>query len=149
MKRRSALIASDFQSGDVSCTAGQFTEIGRYAVKAGQYLTMGWGFSASQSDADGRIYAEIKDTADAEITGKLMISVYTPEDRHYNDLFEDRTENLNSSATDRTKQLPFPEMNEGYGKDWIYKLFFNPDTTATVDNGNTTLVASVTVEPKY
>jgi hypothetical protein len=149
MKRRSALIAADFQSGDVACTGGQFTEIGRYAVKAGQYMTLGWGFSASQSDADGRIFMNVKNTSDAAITGKVLISIFTPEDRHYADLFEDRTENLNTSATDRTKQLPFPEMMQGFGKDWIYKIFFKPDSTATVDNGHTVLVASVTVEPKY
>jgi len=149
-KRRSALIASNFQSADVAVTQNQFTEIGRHVVGSGMYLTLGYGFSNSQVDADGRIYALIKDTADATLEGTLLISIYTPEDRHHRDLFEARTEDLNSSLTDRQKQIPFPEMDTGYGKDWIYKIFFKPDATGkTVDNGLTKIVMTTTIEPKF
>ena len=148
-KRRSALIASDFQSADVACTAGRFTEIGRYVIGKGRYVTMGYGFLESQSDAAGRIFADIKDTADAAVPGTLMISVYTPEGRHYEDLFDDRTENLTSSSTNRTLQIPFAEFATGYGEDWIYVLLFDPDTTATVDFGLTDIVMNVTIEPKF
>lgn len=148
MKRRSALIASDFQSADVLCTAGQYTEFGRYVIGSGRYVTLGWGYLASQSDADGRIYFNPETTVAAAMTGTLLISVFTPEDRHFMDLFEDRTENLFTSATDRTKQLPFPETGEGYGKDWILKLFFKPDATGTIDFGTTELVMAITIESK-
>jgi hypothetical protein len=132
MKRRSALTIRDFMTADIALTQNQFVEIGKFVIGAGRYITPGWGYLSSQADADGRIFFHPETTAQADISGTLLISLYTPEDRHYADLFEDRTENLYTNIADRTKQLPFPEMVDagGSGKDWIIKLFFKSDTAA-------------------
>lgn len=126
--------------------ADKWVEIGEYIIEAGLYYTPGWGFSTSQSDADGRIFAKMMDNAGTavEVKGTLRIVAYTSDDLPIGVLFESRSEALNSSATDRTKQLPFPSLPIELGQDYKYKFFFKADVSATLDRADCVMLIDIT-----
>lgn len=67
--------------GDVSLTAGVFTLIGEYIVKADEYIGIGRGSTSSQDDAIGRAFAKFVDSDAAAFTnGKLRIMLVSSQD---------------------------------------------------------------------
>lgn len=145
-KYRSAWTQNNVLYAAPAVVQDQWTEIGQYVIEAGLYYTPGWGFSTSQSDADGRIFVKIMDdTATAvEIAGTIRIVAYTPDDLPIGVLFESRTEALNSSATDRTKQLPFPSLGIELGQDYKYKIFFKADRSDIIDRADCIVLIDIT-----
>jgi hypothetical protein len=126
---RDAFTQNDLMSkATYSVVAGETVRLGAYVVKAGEVVSMGCGRSDGQENATGRIYALIKN-ATVELTGKLRISVYSPQDRPITILGEYRTNILSANATDRTKQLPFPESPVWVQEDQKIVLEFTPDVT--------------------
>lgn len=150
-KYRSTWNTNDIMSGDVAVLAGKWVEIGEYVVEAGLYYTPGYGFSTSQSDADGRIFCQFQTSTPDEVTGYLRIVAYTPDDQPLPGgavLFEARTEALNSNASDRTKQLPFPAMPIALGEDYKFKFFFKADAGATIAKSKSTILIDITKTSK-
>lgn len=132
---RSSLKTSDFITANIALQLGKWVEIGARKVEAGIYLGLGFGFSNSQSDADGRIYAVLKDTAAVEVIGEIRLAPYTPDEMPFGPVVaEIPTNKLNSSATDMTKQLPFPAQGGPImlGQDYQWKMFFRP---SSIGNG--------------
>lgn len=151
MDYRSTWNTNNIMSGDVSVIVNRWVEIGEYVVEAGLYYTPGWGFSTSQSDADGRIYAKfIDDTAGnvTEETGVLRVVAYTPDDMPIGVLFESRTESLNSSATDRTKQMPFPKLPIKLGLNYKYKFFFKSDASDILQKAYCVILIDITKQSR-
>lgn len=148
-KYRGALTRPDIMTdATVNVFASRFTQIGEVKIGAGIWYTLGYGFSASQGDAEGRIYAIFQTAVPAEVKGTLRIEAFTPDDRNIAVLFESRTEALNSSATDRTKQIPFPEMMQALGEDYKFKFFFKADADNVLTSANCTIVIDITKESK-
>lgn len=62
-------------------TQNKPTYIGSYKIPAGQGLEIGFGPFASLDTAVGRIFMDANDAADADLNGKLRISIWDEEDR--------------------------------------------------------------------
>lgn len=152
---RASFKATDFIAADVAgLVVGRWMEIGEYKVPAGLYYGIGFGFSSAQSDADGRFYADFKDSAGAgaSLTGRLRIAAYTPDDMPIAIVGEFPTNKMSASATDMTKQLPFPLLGGPLmlGQDYKWKLFFQPDTVGngTLSRANTVVSMDATKASK-
>lgn len=133
---RSAFTKADLVSGTtVPIVAGQYNKLGEYKVQAGETISIGYGQLSGMDNAIGRIYGVIKDSAatPAELKGKLRLSIYSPQDRPMKIMQEWRTEAINTSSSDRTKQTPLPEGIEEITEDKKIVLEFLPDS---VGNGN-------------
>ncbi|MFD0591164.1 hypothetical protein ACFQZE_24500, partial [Paenibacillus sp. GCM10027627] len=127
---RSAFTKADLiGAATVPIVLGQYNKIGEYKVQAGETITIGYGLLSGMDNAIGRIYAIIKDSnvGGVELKGKLRLSIYSPQDRPLKIMHEWRTEALNTSATDRTKQTPLPEGIEVITEDKKIVLEFLPD----------------------
>lgn len=109
-------------TAQVQLVAGQYVKIGEFIVGAGLYKSIGYGASVAQSDAQGRIYAKLQTAAPLEQTGKLRISIFSPQDRNLATLGEWPSSSLNQNFTDRTKWIPFPQSLASVG--FNYKLVF-------------------------
>lgn len=141
---RSAFTKTELMSGDVVLTAGAWARLGSYEVKAGETISIGYGALSGMDNAIGRIYGVMNTAASAEIKGKLRISIYSPQDRPIKIMHEWRTEVLNTSATDRTKQTPLAEGIEIITEDKKIVVEFLPDTSATVAKAQSTLIMDIT-----
>src|SRR5690348_14484883 len=95
-------------TASVTLVNGQWVKLGEQIVPAGLYRSIGFGSSGSQSDATGRIYCKLNTAASVEVTGRLRISIFTPQDRNLVTLGEWHSSSLDANATDRSKQLPSP-----------------------------------------
>lgn len=137
-----------FMSADVGVTQDKWVELGYYEVVPGQELSPGYGQQADQQNAVGRIYAQFKDNqaTPAEVKGRLRLSVYSHQDQPMNNgiVFELRTEQLSTSATDRRLQIPFPRWIGDISAFKRLKLEFKADATATIAKANSTMLMDVT-----
>lgn len=143
---RSAFTEKELINDGVSVPAGNFVTIGEYKVEAGEIVTLGYGPSTTQTQAQGRLYMKLQNATPAEIKGMVRLVIMTNQDIPLRTLFEARTEALNTSATDRTKQIPFAEMNAGAGRDKKIVVQFKSDTTDTIQQENSTLLMDYTRE---
>jgi len=140
---RSTFTSADMINTSTACIAGQYNKIGEYKVQAGVNLFLGYGAQSGQENAQGRIYADIR-TAAISQPGKVRISIVSPQDIPLAVLFEARTEVLNTSATDRTKMIPFPKMDIGASQDKKYVMEFMPDAAATITKANSVMIMDIT-----
>lgn len=141
---RSALNQNDIMAGDVTVVASTYVKIGSTTIPAGIYRGVGYGMSASQADAQGRIYCKMQNATPAELTGTLRVSIWDPQDRPMEVIDEWPTAALNSSATDRTKQIPLPFDGRFVGKDYKIVFEFKSDTSDTLKKANTTIQLDMT-----
>lgn len=141
---RSALTAADLLDADTACVAGKFVEVGRYTVPAGMAICLGYGGLAGQDQAEGRIYSKLQKAGPAAVPGMVRLVLLDPQDRPVETLFEARTEQLETSATDRTQQMPFPEHPAKFGEDWTLSFQLKGDAADTVDVSICTLFMEVT-----
>jgi hypothetical protein len=140
-KYRSVLKGTDILYATSNIVLNKWVEIGEKKIEAGVYYAMGFGYSNAQSDADGRAYSIFKDGAatPVEVVGTLRVMAYTPDEIPIKTLGEFPTSKLNSSASDLTKQLPFPILGDPtfLGQDYRFKFFFKADSV-----GNSVLTAA-------
>ncbi|MBX6773019.1 MAG: hypothetical protein IRY83_14920 [Chloroflexi bacterium] len=123
---------------------GTFQEIARYTVPEGEAVAIGYGQQSGQDSAIGRIYALIKDSANAAVNGQVRIDLHDPQDRATITLFEARTEQLATDQADRRKQLPFPSGRDVATQNWSLVIKIAPDSAATPSQANSVLVLDVT-----
>lgn len=119
--------------------------IGSYTVGASEGLILGNGQYKSLESATGRIYALIKDDTDAELSGLVRFSYWTPQNRSLKVLTEIHTSDLNSGATSKADQTPLPQFDYMIKED--YKLvveFISEGDSETISKANSTLDVSVT-----
>ena len=136
--------AADLVKADSVCTAGEYKVIGSYTVLAGEVIFPGFGGYDSMENAVGRIYALLKVAADTEVKGEYMLAVLSPQDIPLKILGNWRTEDWNTSVTDKTKQIPFPKMNIGASKDKKIVLYFKADATSTLDHTKCVMLMDIT-----
>ncbi len=140
------LIRADLMPANVTAAAAQYNLIGKYTVKAGEIIFLGFGTSADMHNAVGRVYGVIKDNATpaVEIAGTWLLQIESAQDIPLQVIGTWRTEDWNTSATDKTKQIPWPKMQSGVSKDKKIALYFKPDTAATAVAADTTLAIDIT-----
>jgi len=142
---RSKLQKTDFLSTDKAVIAGVFTKIGEYEVKAGEIIFPGFDELEGQQSARGRIYGKFQNATPAEIKGTLRLSIHSPQDQPLKVITELRTEDLNTSASDKTLQTPFPvDWLSGASEDKKIVLEFKSDTSDTIEFDNTSFIMDIT-----
>lgn len=144
---RSALTQNDLiGNATVALTQGVYTRLGARVIQAGELLSLGYGDQSGQNNAQGRIYAQLKDNSGTPVVlnGVFRLSVYTPQNRPLVILGEWRTDTLSAGAGDRTKQVPLPESIYQLSEDKQLVLEFNCDTTATLAKANCSILMDTT-----
>jgi hypothetical protein len=135
-----------FSAATVAVVAGEAKKLGEYAVNSKEIISLGWGGLEGQENAQGRIYVQLKDNTEAgavQIHGTVRLSVYSPQDRPIAIMHEFRTEQLDTSSTDRTKQIPFPEGMYEITEDNKIVMEFISDTSATLSKANSTIMMDI------
>lgn len=134
---RSTFTANELITADTTTVAaGVITRLGSYKVQAGEQISIGYGQLAGMDNATGRIFMSLFDGTSGthlEITGSIRLEAYSAQNRPIEILNEWRTEDLNTSATDKTKQLPLPEHAVWLREDQMLVLNLIPDS---VGNGS-------------
>jgi hypothetical protein len=133
-------------SGDTLCKTGMFNKIGEYKVEAGETITIGQG-SGGYDSAIGRIFADLRDNSaapGAKMTGKIRLSVWSPQDRPLWIMKEFHTSKLDTSATDVTKQTPLNEGDDVLTEDKKLVIEFRPDVEGTISKSQSTFVMDIT-----
>jgi hypothetical protein len=130
---RSTLVKGDLigQATQV-CTAGIFQRLGAYRVLPGEILSMGFGEQEGYHDAVGRIFLILNVAGPTETLGTIRFTALTSQGRPNEVLWETRTDATDNNATDRTKQLPFPQFDLWLTENKYLALDFMADATSTV-----------------
>lgn len=141
---RSAFTKADLiKNASTTCVAGNPIVLGMYEVPAGELVSIGYGNLAGQESATGRIYIDLQ-SATGAVEGLVRISAFSPQNRPYEILREYRTETLRQNASDRTKQIPFPEHELYVSEDKKIVLEFIADSAVTVDKSKSTILMDIT-----
>jgi hypothetical protein len=117
-----------------SLAAGVWAQVGEYTVPDGTAIALGFGAQQGQDQAQGRIYLKMIDDTAGDATeepGMLRLELRNPRGIPVRTLFESRSEAL-SASTDRTKQLPFPELNVVATEGWKLALLMKADAADIV-----------------
>lgn len=142
-KFQSTLKNVDFGLADVTVAAGTWSKIGSYVVPAGEELSLGYEKYATLESAIGRIYAKFQTSVPAEIVGKIRLSVWSPQDRPLEILYEGVTENT-AGSTAKNLQMPLPEHAVNIREDQKLVMEFYSAAGASISNANTTLLIDCT-----
>lgn len=100
----------------VLLTQNQYTQIGEYVIPADLEIGMGYGPNTTQEAAEGRIYADFVDSADADINGKFRIMMKSSQDQPLGDvksgispiILDIDLAALRNGSASRPGQIPFP-----------------------------------------
>jgi uncharacterized protein YneR len=146
MAFRTAFTKAHLLDGDTAVTAGTFMKVGEYKVQAGEMVSMGFGQQSGQQNAQGRIFADLKNgaTTPVDLNGTIRFSVYSAQDRPLEIISEYRTETLRTDVSDRTLQVPLPEDDLWISEDKKLVLEFQSDTSDTVTAANSTVIIDMT-----
>ena len=139
------------KAATVAITAGEIIRLGEYKIQAGEQISAGAGQLTGMDNATGRIYMDLRDSTTspgAALSGAVRLVVYSAQNRPLEIIREWRTEDLATSATDKTKQLPFPEHSIWLREDQRLVLEFIPDTggagNGNVSKANSKILMAVT-----
>lgn len=127
---RKKLVNADFGlTANVTCVAGQYTQIGEYTVPAQQLIAFGYGTPNEGNGANqGYVYVRIDDTSGA-MAGTLRLVQSNAQGTKRIVVAEERTETFKASETDRTLAMPLPEQIQfpKVGEDSKLVIEFKPD----------------------
>jgi len=118
----------------VSCVKDTPVKFAEYQVTAGEEIGLGYS-NGGMDNALGRIYLDLQTAADADIDGLVRIQIASPQDLPLATVFEIRTEEIRSGASDFSKRIPFnaSELNSVVTEDKKIQLILIADATALVD----------------
>lgn len=144
-KFSSAFTEDTLINGTPTTIADSYVMLGQYKVQAGEGIVVGKGDYDGQANAQGRIYCDLKDSADANVEGMVQLIAYTPQDHPIEVMGEWRTETLRTNLNDRSLQIPLPAMKgQGLKEDRRLKLMFKADENGDVSQANSTLLMDIT-----
>lgn len=139
---------TNFNEDEVSVKSSQFTTVWQMPVDKGMTESFGRGVKANQTDAEGRLYAQVKDDADSELAGQLRLAIRTKQGRLVSVINEFDLDEVDVGASDRTKRYPFPiqrfstsdgDVHRWVAYPYVVTLEVKPDADATVSTSNSTL----------
>lgn len=142
-----AYTRADFIPANVATTTNRFFELGRVTIPAGIAVALGFGELEGQDSSRGRIFMDLRDSTALPgviIDGLIRFDLHTPQDFVERTIYQERTENLRTSATDRTQQSPMPIIPDVVGEDWAIVLKVRTDAAVTIGATNTILLVSAT-----
>lgn len=137
--------ANLISAASVATTASKWVEIGRYTVPAGTGVAIGYKNLHGMDQAEGRLYFKLRDAANAVEKGMIRLELRDPQDRPIEVLKEWRSEQLETSATDRQQQIPLPEHDSVFGEDWSLVFMFKGDATDGLTLANCSILLDTTV----
>lgn len=137
------LVEDDLMSSNTDCVAGKWNRIGEFRVPAQQAYTWGYG-TPKEPDNQGYVYAYLRDPAGNEVKGKIRLVVTDANDARTRVVFEERSDVLHGSMTDRTQMKPLPNTGVEALEDDKLAIEFQPDTNGTVSYTQTILVLPTT-----
>lgn len=141
---RSAFTQNDLiKNASTTCIAGNPIMLGEYVVPAGELVSIGYGLETGQENAQGRVFINLQATA-AAVDGLVRLTAFSPQNRPQEIMREFRTETLRDNATDRTKQIGFPEHPLYISEDKKIVLEFIADVNCTVDKSKSKILMDIT-----
>lgn len=138
---------SDYNETETDLNASQFNTAYEMPVDKGVTESFGRGTAGNQTDAEGRVYADLQNASGNMITGKLRLAVRTKQGRLVSVINEFDLEEINVGADNRTDRYPFPiqryQTSEGV-KRWtaypfVVTLEVKPDSDESLSTGDSTL----------
>jgi len=131
--------------------AGVWNQVGAFVVPAQQKYRFGYG-NPSQPDNQGYLYIDLKDNSatPVQIEGKIRLIYSDASGLRKDVIFEDRTNRLRGSTTDRKLMIPLPETPwngraDGFAKeDDRLIIEIMPDVSATLSYANSTVYIPAT-----
>jgi hypothetical protein len=140
---------TDFMSSDAVCPAGVYTEIGAKKCDAGVRMFYGQNTGSNFETAVGRLFVDLKDTADAALTDmKIRLSVKDSQSITKKVIGEWNADNLNQNSTDRRGWEPLPFQPMGVKEDsYLCIDIYNGNAASkTIDVENSTVSIDITKE---
>ena len=141
------LTTADFFTSATATVSTGFTKLGSYTVPAQQAVHWGYG-SASLPDNQGYIYLKLADsTAHTDVDGVIRLVQANAQETRTEVVFEERTDALDGSTTDRQNMIALPEQTQFdlVGEDSLLIIQFRPDTSATVSATATSTIIRLPV----
>ncbi|MEM5815874.1 MAG: hypothetical protein QXL14_02385 [Candidatus Aenigmatarchaeota archaeon] len=131
--------------------AGVWNTIGTFVVPAQQKYRFGYG-NPQAPENQGYLYVDLKDTSatPVQIEGTIRLVYSDASGLRKQVIFEERTNVLRGSATDRRQMKPLPEAPCGLradgwaGEDDRLIIELRPDATATLSYNNSTIYIPAT-----
>lgn len=142
------LTESDLITDGTTLSDGEFTKTGDFVVPAQERYR--WGFGAAKHEANqGYLYVDLQTSSPSAIDGLLRVQQRDAQEREIVTVYEERTNVLDGSQTDRTQQQAFPEQRDypKVGRDSKLNLSMDPDSDDSVSQSDSTVLAPVTVYP--
>lgn len=102
-------VTDDFEEFDTTENSMDFNLFAVLDIQRGQAESFGRGFNSTQTDAEGRISAQIKDDAGTQVYGKMQLALLTPNNRVIRVINEwDLSEIDEPASGERPDRYPFP-----------------------------------------
>lgn len=129
----------------VAISNTQYTEFGRITCPAGTAYEIGFGDLKGLDNAEGRIFLDVETVTPTAFDGFIRIDVHDPQNRVKATVTQRRTDELRTTKTDPTKQLPMSATKVRIGKDWSFVFKMQADAGGnTMDNTKSALLCSMT-----
>jgi len=144
-KFEKTLTLSDMTSTNTSVKAGTWVKIFEYQVGAQQMAT--WGAGAIQGGVDNRkiAYLKLQNSTPSEITGWVRLVIADANEVRKVVVFEERTERLSASKTDKTKAYLLGEYGIKAKEDSKLIIEFKADSDDTISTDNSEAMLPITI----
>lgn len=147
-KFRKTMKETAFFTSNVDLAAGEYGKVGQFVVPAQEQYRFGAGAAEYEAN-QGYLYIDLRDDADAAVPGTVRLQQRDAQERNIITVFEEATEVLSASKSDRTQKQALPEQRNypKVGRDSKLVIAVNPDSAVTVSASNTEMLIPVTVYP--
>ena len=148
-KFRKTLKRPAFFTSDIDVNAGEYQKLGEFVVPAQEQYRFGAGAAEYEAN-QGYLFIDIQDASGPNpVQGTVRLQQRDAQERNIVTVFEEDTEVLRSSKTDRTQKQALPEQRNypRVGRDSKLVVAINPDSTLTVSASDTEMLIPVTVYP--
>jgi len=144
-KFEKTLTLSDMTSTNTSVKAGTWVKIFEYQVGAQQMAT--WGAGAIQGGVDNRkiAYLKLQNSTPSEITGWVRLVIADANEVRKVVVFEERTERLSASKTDKTQAYLLGESGIKAKEDSKLIIEFKADSDDTISTDNSEAMLPITI----
>lgn len=142
-----SLKTGHFDSFGGTMQANQWNRLAEFTVPAQERYRWGYG-RAINPENQGHMYVYLQDGSSNEVIGSLRIGQTNAQETTKLVVYENESDTMHGSKSDRTQQQPLPEQVDKpkVGRDSKLILEFNPDadTPVTIDEAQTDVILPVT-----
>lgn len=144
-KFEKTLTLSDMTSTNTSVKSGTWVKIFEYRVGAQQMAT--WGAGAIQGGVDNRkiAYLKLQNSTPSEIKGWVRLVIADANEVRKVVVFEERTERLSASKTDKTQAYLLGEYPIKAKEDSKLIIEFKSDSDDTIDVSKSEAMLPITI----